>query len=431
MDDALPVLEDDTFRRVPPPRVRQALEDAGLSLAGPGPTPGWAVRAATGAERLVSLAVGTVPGRRSVVADAAGCLHPVLDVLPAGDDEVLVHPPLAGRRLRTFPVLGVGIVAAALVAAARATTALHEAGLGLGVWELGDVVQTAEGDLVVWVPSPVALGGAAQDDVRALVGGARELLARAPDGDPAAAALWAALDGLAPRVPEELVHACLRVSGPPGIVEGEPLRPARRAARRSDLAALRRDHVRRPRRVVVGVVAAGLLVGTLGGAVVGRALREGPVASAADRATPPGAGADAASVRGTAGPGDPASAAQTLTARRVALLAQADEAGDQGLPDGTVRAALQAGLDEVHAPGSELAAADAALLADLLDGAADVEHVAAQARSARITVAGEEPVVEVVYAMAARDGSLHERVALLRLSDEGGAWRVAGVVARE
>lgn len=429
MDDALPALEDDTFRRVPPPRVRQALDGAGLTLAGPGPTPGWAVRAATGAERLVSLAVGTVPGRRSVVADAAGCLHPVLDVLPAGDDEVLVHPPLAGRRLRTFPVLGVGIVAAALVAAARATTALHEAGLGLGVWELGDVVQTAEGDLVVWVPSPVALGGAAQEDVRALVGGARELLARAPGGDPDAPALWAALDRLAPVAPEELVHACLRVSAPPGIVEGAPLSPARRAARRSDLAALRREHVRRPRRVVVGVVAAGLLVGTLGGAVVGRALREGPVASASDRATT--ARADAASVRGTAGPGDPASAAQTLTARRVALLAQADEAGDQGLPDGTVRAALQAGLDEVHAPGSELAAADTALLADLLDGAADVEHVAAQARSARITVPGEEPVVEVVYAMAARDGSLHERVALLRLSDEGGAWRVAGVVARE
>lgn len=430
MDDALPALEDDTFRRVPPPRVRQALDDAGLSLVGPGPTPGWTVRAATGAERLVALAAGSVEARRALVADIAACLHPVLDVLPAGHDEVLIHPPLAGQRLRTLPALGPVLVASALVAAARATAALHDSGLGLGGWELGDVVQTPGGDLVVWVPSPITLGGSAQDDLRALVAGARELLARASDDNPDTDVLAAALDGLIILSPETIASACLRVSQPLGVVEDERPMPGRRAARRSELVALRRERVR-PRRAVVGVVAAGLVVGTLGGALVGRALREGPAASAAGRAAPYVSPVDVASVPGVAGPGDPALAAQTLTARRVALLAQADEAGDQGLPDGTVRAALQAGLGEVHVPGTDLAAADAALLADLLDGAADVEHVAAQARSARVTVPGEEPVVEVVYAMAARDGSLHERASLLRLADEGGGWRVAGVVARK
>ncbi len=430
MDAALPALEDDTFRRVPPPRVREALSGAGLTLVGPGPAPGWMVRSEAGSELLVSLAVGTVRARGEVAVPPGVALHPVLDVLPAGDDEVLVHPALAGRRLRTIPALGAGVVRTALVAAAQATATLHEAGLSLGAWELGDVLETTDGGVVVWVPSPGALDVSGNEDARGLLRDALALLACHPD-DEAATALRTMLDRLPAPTPEAIVGACQPEAGVSPAVDsgstgapGLPSMPERRALRRGDLARLRRQP-RPPRRAVAGVVAAGLAAGALGGAALGRALQSETAAQASVPRSAPGVPTGRSSLPG----GDPAQAAQTLTATRVAVLAEADAAGDRGVVAADSRTRLRAALAAIHAPDSALARADDALLRDLLAGTADVEHVAAQARSGRVIAAGDRPVVEVVYAMAARDGTLHERVAVLRLSSEEGGWRVAEVVA--
>ena len=472
MDHALPAIEEDTFRRVPAPHVRRALDSAGLTLVGPGPAPGWVVRLADASERLVSHAVGTHPGRSALRGARHAHLHPVLDVVDAGEDEVIVCPPIVGRRLRTLSLPGAAGVAGALVAAAHACAALTSAGLGPGTWELGDLVVTPQGDLVVWVPAPAA---STDDDVAALVRSGRETLGPwLAQGDPDALRLDAALAGLEVPTPDALVAACVDALVPPprdvwsrlhgapagaaptlgpadteaGTGGGAASLPGRGARRRdvTDLRASRRrtPRARRTRRVpaaaVVGVVIVGLVGGALGGAAIGRWLRAPDLPATAERAVLGRAGGtqtvphDAPDRTATTAPArsaiptDPAQAAQVLTTTRIALLVHAEEVGARGNPDPEVRNRLRADLALIHAPGSALGQSDAALLDALLDGTAEVGHAGAQARSARVARAGSEPVVEVVYAMAARDGSLDERVAVLRLVSDGGRWRVADVV---